>query len=66
MNPKIIFGKAFFLGHNARTVKRASTNRRKRAYAQVFSPFFAARKCSSRSLRNAFLTWQKQKVSPLR
>jgi hypothetical protein len=43
-NPKIVFGKAFFLGHNARTVNGATTNRRKRADAQSSGPLFAARK----------------------
>src|SRR6266849_1899979 len=44
MNPKIIFGKPFSWVKMRGRSKEASTNRRKRAYAQSSSPFFAARK----------------------
>src|SRR4029077_8361632 len=49
-NPKIVFGKAFFLGHNARTVNGAATNRRKRADAQSAVDLFAALKSVSEEL----------------
>src|ERR1700736_6795282 len=47
---EIVFGKAFFLGHNARTVNGATTNRRQRADAQSSGPPFC---CSQVVLRGA-------------